>query len=72
MKFDFNITSLSAEVQCTCEALTQLNEKSRRAAYQKGDPKHWVKWNKNEKQSEKMLNNKITRAQELILTQRAQ
>lgn len=49
LKFAFNITSLSAEAQCTCQALTQLNEKSRRAAYQKGDPKRWVKWNKNEK-----------------------
>jgi hypothetical protein len=40
LKFAFNVTPLSVEAQCTCEALTLLNEKSRWAAYQKGDPKH--------------------------------
>jgi hypothetical protein len=66
LKFAFNVTSLSVEAQCTCEALTQLNEKSRRAAYHKGDPKLLVKWNNNnEKYGEKMLligNIKITKA----------
>jgi hypothetical protein len=49
LKFAFNVTSLSVDAQCTCEALTQLNEKSHRAAYHKGDSKRLVKWNKNEK-----------------------
>jgi hypothetical protein len=39
LKFAFNVTSLSVGAQCTCEALTQLNKKSRRAAYQEGAPK---------------------------------
>jgi hypothetical protein len=54
LKFLFNLTPLSVADQCTCEALTQLNGKSRRAAYQKGDPKHYVNWNKDENWSKKI------------------